>query len=148
MKIMKITLLAALTLAAVFAVNLRAQDSTNLPSAAVTNQPPVRRAGIDVTKSLNLTPDQRTTFMQILGAQRQQIAAVNTNALLSANEKKGKIKAILDANDAQLQKVLTPEQLQKYQSMQVFIRRMGTPPPRPPMSPGMSGTNAPAAARP
>jgi protein CpxP len=138
MKLSKTTFLAALTAASLFAAGPAfGQDATtNAPATgATTNAPPrAPRGRMDVAKMLNLTDDQKAQVQPILDAQRQKMNAVRQDTSLSPDDMRAKMKQIRDDTSTQLKPILTPEQFQKWQTMQTRMRRMSPPP----------GGNAPA----
>jgi Spy/CpxP family protein refolding chaperone len=136
MKLSKTLFLAALTAASLFAAGSAfGQDTTNAPAAgAPTNAPPRGMRGrMDIGKMLNLTDDQKAKVQPILDAQRAKMNAVRQDTSLSQDDMRAKMKQIRDDTTAQLKPILTPEQFQKWQTMQTRMRRMSPP-----------GGNAPA----
>jgi len=142
MKLSKTTILAALTAASLFATGqaFGQNATTNAPAPGASTRPP--RTRMDVAKMLNLTDDQKAKVQPILDAQREKMRAVFQDDSLSTDDKRAKMKTIRDDTNAQLKPILTPEQFQKWQSMQTRMRRMAPPGGTPP-APG-----APPAAKP
>ncbi len=148
MKLSKTMFLAALTAASLFtAGSAFGQDTTtNAPAAGMsTNAPPRMRGRMDIGKMLDLTDDQKAKVQPILDAQREKARAIMQDDSLSQDDKRAKMKEIRDDTNAQLKPILTPEQFQKWQTMQTRMRRMSppaggapapggpaTPPPAPP----------------
>ena len=136
MKLSKTMFLAALTAASLFAAGMAfGQDTTtNAPaSGASTNAPPrAPRGRMDIGKALNLTDDQKAKVQPILDAQRAKMNAVRQDTSLSQDDMRAKMKQIRDDTTAQLKPILTPEQFQKWQTMQTRMRRMSPPGGNPP----------------
>jgi Spy/CpxP family protein refolding chaperone len=132
MKLSKTMFLAALTAASLFAAGSAfGQDATtNAPAAgASTNAPPRGMRGrMDIAKMLNLTDEQKAQVQPILDAQRQKARDIMQDDSLSQDDKRAKMKEIRDDTTAQLKPILTPEQFQKWQTMQTRMRRMSPPP--------------------
>jgi periplasmic protein CpxP/Spy len=61
---------------------------------------------------LNLTDDQKAQMKRIREDAKSQIATVNNDSSLSADQKQAKIRTIRQGTHKQMQAVLTPEQLQ------------------------------------
>ncbi len=137
MKLTKTLLLTTLAIGGLLAcASVRAQDSTNQPSATPsTNAPPHRMMGrgpsIDrLAQILNLTADQKAKVAPILEEQHQKTHKVFLDNTLSRDEKIAQMKEIHDATAAQLKPILTDEQFQKWEKMsQPRQHRPTTPPP-------------------
>lgn len=125
-----------------------AQDSANPPTppapTASTNTPPTRPhqvmhgMGIDrLAEVLSLSDAQKTQVQSVLDAARQKMRDVHQDTSLSVDERRSKMKEIRDDITTQLQPILTPEQLAKWQNMTHSHHSM--PKATPPAS-----TNAPA----
>ena len=69
------------------------------------------RAGLDLTKSLNLTPDQQAKVQPILDQARPQIVAIHQDA-------EQKTTAVITTAVAQIRPLLTPEQQKKLDAQQ------------------------------
>ncbi len=146
MKSSKTIFLATLAAAGLFAAGSAfGQDTTtNAPAAgASTNAAPRGMRGrMDIGKMLNLTDDQKAKVQPILDAQREKARAIMQDDSLSQDDKRTKMKALRDDTSAQLKPILTPEQFQKWQTMQTRMRRMSPPAGG---APAPGGPPAPAA---
>lgn len=84
---------------------------------------------------LGLTADQRTQLQTIHRGSREQVSAVRNDASLSQEQKRAKIKSILQSSQQQVLSVLTPDQQQKLQEHRGGRgrgRRLGAPKPTTP----------------
>jgi periplasmic protein CpxP/Spy len=132
MKLSKTTFLAALTAASLFTAGSALGQNATTPAPAPgggspTTPPSTPRPRMDIAKMLNLTDDQKAKVQPILDAQREKMRAVFQDDSLSSDDKRTKMKAIRDDTNAQLKPILTPEQYQKWQSMQSRMRRVAPP---------------------
>jgi Spy/CpxP family protein refolding chaperone len=83
-------------------------------------------------RQLNFTPQQKQAVTQIIERHRQRIEAISASV-------RPQMRAELDATGAEIEKVLTPEQRTKFQSLQLHRQRRmnrhgierGMPPPPP-----------------
>jgi Spy/CpxP family protein refolding chaperone len=152
MKLNKTIMVAALIAGTVGAAALsaRAQDSTTPPAAGSSTTPgstpptgtaPRARMGFEnIANQLSLSEDQKAKVRPILQDMLQQMAAVRKDTTLDRPSKMAKVKAIYQAATTQLQEVLTPDQLAKWQSREPGRRPLIKPNPNSPV-----GTNAPVA---
>jgi Spy/CpxP family protein refolding chaperone len=149
MKSTKIMLMAALAAGALLAggSSLLAQDSTNTPPAGAPAAGAMRGRGgpslEQLTKSLDLTDDQKPKVKAALDEQMQKMSALRKDpdfAGLSREDKMAKMKPIRDEFTSQMKDILTPDQLAKFQKMSQGMRNRqaggapggaGTPPPPP-----------------
>ena len=148
MKSTKIMLMAALAAGALLASgpSLLAQDSTNTPPAGAPAGGAMRSRGPSLeqlTKSLDLTDDQKPKVKAALDEQMQKMSALRKDpdfAGLSREDKMAKMKPIRDEFVSQMKDILTPDQLAKFQKMSQGMRNRppggapgaaGTPPPPP-----------------
>ena len=69
-------------------------------------------------KELNLTADQKEKLQAIIRSQGEKLRDLRQDTSLSPEEKKTKFKAIRDSLTAEVKKVLTPEQFEKWQARQ------------------------------
>jgi Spy/CpxP family protein refolding chaperone len=148
MKSTKIMLMAALAAGALLAggSSLLAQDSTNTPPAGAPAAGAMRSRGgpslEQLTKSLDLTDDQKPKVKAALDEQMQKMSALRKDpdfAGLSREDKMAKMKPIRDEFVSQMKDILTPDQLAKFQKMSQGMRNRppggapgaGTPTPPP-----------------
>ncbi|MCE5198703.1 MAG: hypothetical protein ABFD54_02395 [Armatimonadota bacterium] len=68
-------------------------------------------------KQLNLTKEQQTVIRGILAEARPQIQAIRQNTSLTPDQKKEQLKTIRQGNFEKIKAQLTPEQLQKLQTI-------------------------------
>jgi hypothetical protein len=150
MKSTKTMLIAALAAGALLACSssLLAQDSTNTPPAGSppAGGPPgggMRGRGPtleQLTKSLDLTDDQKPKVKAVLDDQMQKMKDLRQDpdfAGLSREDKMAKMKPIHDDTMAKMKDILTADQFAKYQKMGMRGNRppgggAGTPPPAAP----------------
>ncbi len=71
----------------------------------------------DLSKQLNLTPEQKVKLLPILEAEAPKIKAIKTDTSLSGMQKMRQLRAIHNESAPQLQKVLSPAQYQKLQTI-------------------------------
>ena len=116
MKITKTLFVAALAASALLAgPSSRAADSTNTPPAAMQ-----ARGGSTLerlTKTLDLTDDQKPKVKAALDAQQTKIKALREDSSLSQDDRRAKLKTIREETSADLKKVLTDEQYAKYEKL-------------------------------
>ncbi len=101
-----------------------------------------------MTKQLNLTPDQVTQIKAIQADGRKQAMAMRDDTTTAGPDRRAKMTAMRDAEQAKIKAVLTDDQKPKYDAMLARQRERreqgaggnGGPPPPPPSSP-----NPPAA---
>ena len=68
-------------------------------------------------KQLNLTPQQKGEMLPILQAEGPKLEAIKNNSSLSGMQKMRQLRAIHNESAPQLQKILSPEQYQKLQTI-------------------------------
>jgi protein CpxP len=127
--ILSITALGALMACAGIA---RAQDNspeTTAPpeqNADVSGAPRRGAGGTNgiqaIVAKLKLTPEQRPKFLAALKDQRQQMSALRENGALTQEERRPKAREIMDATDAKLKTILTPEQFAEWQKDRPMAR--------------------------
>jgi Spy/CpxP family protein refolding chaperone len=144
MKVKKMTLIAALAVGSLLVLNpaLLAQDSTNTPppGAPPAGGPPGGGPGMrgrgpsleQLTKDLDLTPDQQPKVKAVLDDQMQKMRDLRQDDSLSQDDKRAKGKTIRDEATAKLKEILTPEQFDKWQKISQRNRRPGGPGGSPP----------------
>jgi hypothetical protein len=96
--------------------------STAQDGAAMrTPRTPEQRAEMQtrhLTKSLALSTDQQTQVKAIILSRAVQMDSLRTQTTLDKTERMAQMKAAKDASDADMQKVLSADQYQKYLQMQ------------------------------
>ena len=137
MKLNRTLIIAALMAGSLLAVNVavRAQDSTNTPSAGA--RPPGGPRGAmnfdNIANQLALTDEQKTKVKPILEEMRQKMADLRKDTTLEQADRRAKMKEIRDDVSTKLKEVLTPDQFEKWQKMGPGNRRpqggAGAPPP-------------------
>ena len=138
--------LLAITCAAALAAPMLAQDPSTAPPPSQ-QQGPGRGAEMQerqlehLTKALNLTPDQVTSVKAIQADSHQQMLALRQDSTVAGPDRRAKMMAIHQAEDAKVKSVLNEDQKAKYDAMQAKMRehreeRQGgdqsAPPPPPP----------------
>lgn len=121
-----------------------AQDSTSPAPTSSTNAASAHSHAVyhgmsidRLAEVLNLNDTQKAQVQAVLKAETQKMRALRHDTSLSADERRAQMKEILKDTAAQLQPILTPEQLAKWQNMAHTHHTM--PKASPPAS-----TNAPA----
>jgi Spy/CpxP family protein refolding chaperone len=71
----------------------------------------------EIAKELNLTSDQKEKVKQIQQDTKGKLEALRNESGLSKDQKKAKMREIMDAQQAQMKTVLTAEQLEKMKSL-------------------------------
>jgi len=124
MKLNRLCTVAALTVAGLMTLNLAAsaQDAASTNAPAATQEPqhmarPHRLTPDQLVKELGLTDDVATKFKAILADRRTQISDLRNQTDLSQSDRKTKMKEIMDATQAKLKDILTPEQLAKLKTL-------------------------------
>jgi len=78
----------------------------------------------NLSKELNLTKEQQEKIRPILEKEMKDIQAVRSNDSLTKEQRQEKIKAIRQATQEAINKILTPEQQKKYAEMQEHREKM------------------------
>ena len=78
-----------------------------------------------MTKQLDLTADQQVKIKEINLKFSQQMAAQRDQAGGDRQQNMEKMKAQMDARDAEIKQVLTPEQFEKWQTKRNEMRQQG-----------------------
>jgi Spy/CpxP family protein refolding chaperone len=73
---------------------------------------------------LSLTPQQRDQVTRILEQHQQRVAAITAIS-------RPQIRREIDMGNAEIERILTPEQRAKFQTIRMRMRREGPPPGRP-----------------
>ena len=78
----------------------------------------------NLSKELNLTKEQQEKIRPIIEKEMKDIRTVRQDTSLTPEQKMEKVKAIHQATQAELNKILTPEQQKKYAEMQENRQKM------------------------
>lgn len=76
-----------------------------------------------MTQMLNLTTDQQTKIKPILENESQQMQALRADTSMTREDKFGKMRAIRQTANSQINPILTTEQQQKWQQMHNEMRQ-------------------------
>jgi len=71
----------------------------------------------NISKELNLSPQQKQQMLPILKEEAPKIQAIKSNTSLGPMQKAMQLREIGQATDAKVQPILSPEQYQKWQAM-------------------------------
>lgn len=71
----------------------------------------------ELSKQLNLTPEQKVKLLPILEAEAPKLKAIKTDTSLSGIQKMRQLRAIHNESAPQLQKILSPTQYQQLQAI-------------------------------
>ena len=71
----------------------------------------------ELSKQLNLTPEQKAKLLPILKADAPKIQAIKDNTSLTKLQKLEQIRAVHQESDPQVKAILTPEQYQQLQTI-------------------------------
>lgn len=94
-----------------------------------------------MTQQLNLTPDQVTKIKAIQAENRDKMMALRNDSSTSPDDRRARSMALRQEEQAKVKKVLTDDQLVKYDQMMKNMRGRGPggdpggPPPPPPPTP-------------
>jgi len=90
-----------------------------MPVLLAQTSPPQAKAGKleEVSKYLNLTPQQKAKILPILADEVPKVKAIKDNPSFGRIQKMQQIKAIHQQTDPQMKAILSPEQYQKLQAM-------------------------------
>ncbi len=91
-------------------------DGTQTPTAHHHRPNPHREASM-LSRRLNLTPDQTARLEPILADRDQKLSTLHSDASLAPDVKRTQMRSIRLDTQQQLSNILTPEQMQKMQSM-------------------------------
>ncbi|HWF18544.1 MAG TPA: hypothetical protein VG754_04725 [Verrucomicrobiae bacterium] len=126
MKSTKLGIIAAIALGGLMACGpiALAQDKPATPPASGDNSTPPPRGPRGrgnpmqgILNKLDLTADQKEKVKPIVEDQGKQMRALFQDNSLSQEDRQAKRKSIMDATDAKLKDILTPDQFTKYQDM-------------------------------
>lgn len=98
---------------------LRAAEATNAPApAGAARLGALRERMQETARELNLTEEQTQKLQAIVRERLEKLRELREDAGLSREEKIAKVKAVRDEITAEVKKVLTPEQFEKWQAKQ------------------------------
>ena len=123
-KSLRNTVLFAASLLAISASPMLASAAVNTQDAGQTQAAPADQAK-PMRPDLNLTDDQKAQMKKIHEDAKSQIAAVNNDSSLSADQKQAKIHAIRRDTHKQTEALLTPEQRQTMKQWRKSHRGQG-----------------------
>jgi Spy/CpxP family protein refolding chaperone len=128
---MKHTLIALVAIAGTLTIQpLAHADDTNTPAPSATGG----RAGAmrermqDTARELNLTPEQTAKLQTIVRERMEKMRDLRQDTSLSAQEKREKLQAGREELLAEVKKVLTPEQFEKWKAKQGLLTGGGARP--------------------
>jgi len=70
-----------------------------------------------ISRQLNLTPEQKAQLVPILRAEAPQVKAIKSDTTLTRLQKMERLKALHDQTDPQVKSILNPDQYQKLQEI-------------------------------
>ena len=76
----------------------------------------LRKAGADLQKELNLTPDQQQKVSQIRSNYRTKFETLRNDNTLTQDQKREKLQELRKQQQDEMKQVLTPEQIEKMES--------------------------------
>ena len=121
MNMTKHTLIALATLAATLTLQplARAADASQpAPPAPADRLATARERMQETARELNLTPEQTAKLQSIVRQHTQNLRALRQDTSLSPEEKRQKLTAAREEIVAEVKKVLTPEQFEKWKARQ------------------------------
>ena len=95
-------------------------DATNAPTTPATSDRPgaMRERMLDTARELNLTPEQTAKLQTIVRERSEKMRALRQDTSLSSEERREKFQAGREDLLAEVKKVLTPEQFEKWKAKQ------------------------------
>jgi periplasmic protein CpxP/Spy len=120
---MKTILIAALAAGALLvgSSSLRAGDSTNTPPSG--EHGPGMKGRANLAKELDLTDSQKPKVQEIMKSATEKRKALREDTSLTPEEKKAKVKTLMEDTSTQMKAVLTPEQFTKWEGMTKKMHR-------------------------
>ena len=111
--------LAAIAGALIFQTLARPADSkAPVQPASAERVAALRERMQETAKELNLTDEQKEKLQTIIRAQMGKLRDLRQDTTLSAEDKKERIRALREEITAEVKKVLTPEQFEKWKAKQ------------------------------
>jgi Spy/CpxP family protein refolding chaperone len=121
--------LAALAVALTLHPVARAADETNASTTSPLDpQGALRERMQGIAKELNLTADQKEKLQTIVRDHAQKLRELHQDTSLSITQKREKFQAIREDITAEVKKVLTPDQFEKWKSKQSQLTDSGKRP--------------------
>jgi len=77
--------------------------------------------------NLNLTPEQKEKAAAVIKDQRDKMVALRGDSSLTPEDRRAKMKEIMDGTNAKMKTILTDEQYTKWQSSRRPMMRPGRP---------------------
>ena len=87
------------------------------PAAHQRHAPNPEHQAAELTKKLNLTPDQSSKVEPILAAEDQQVQTLRQNTQLTKKDRRHQMKALHEQTEQQLTGILTPDQMTQFKAM-------------------------------
>ena len=124
MKMHKFSLAAMLALGGLLAcATLASAQNTNAPKSGVRRGPPVQQRVDRLANELKLTDDQKAKVTALLEDQNKQRSDNFSDPNLTQEQRREKMRGILDEEDKKMKEILTPEQQEQYQKMRAQMRQ-------------------------
>jgi len=143
MKAKRLSLAATMALGGLLAFgNLGQAQDTNTTRNAQRRGPTIQQRVDRMSSELKLNDDQKTKVTSLLEKQAKDRRAIAGDSSLPREERRDKMRALMQDENKQLKAILTPDQFEKWQKLREQMR------PRRPGAPGEPGgsTAAPAPA--
>ncbi|MCM8759923.1 MAG: hypothetical protein NC906_09170 [Candidatus Omnitrophica bacterium] len=78
--------------------------------------------GLGLYERLNLTEEQKAKIREIQKSRREQLSALQQDTTLSQEQKREKMRQIMESTQKQMDEVLTPEQRQQMEKLREEMR--------------------------
>lgn len=136
--------LAALAALSGFLVSsgISSAQTTNSASPAPRRGPTIEQRVQRLTTELKLNEDQKANLTALFQKEAVQRREIFTDRNMSREERRDKMRALMQEQNKQMKLIFTPEQFEKWKTIRAELR------PRRPRPPGGSGEPAPAPAPP
>jgi periplasmic protein CpxP/Spy len=131
MNIIKQTMITLAAVAGTLTLQpLARADATNTPAPPATGDRTgaLRERMQDAARELNLTPEQTTKLQTIVRERMEKMRALRQDTNLSSDERREKFQAGREELLAEVKKVLTPEQFEKWKARQGLLAPGGRRP--------------------
>lgn len=123
MKQNKLSLFAVVALGGLLACGAVARADDTTP-AKPTPPPPGRGQRMQqMVEKLGLTDDQKPKVEATMKDQREKMTALRDDTSLSADDRKAKVKEIMEATDAKMKTILTADQYAKWEQIRKDMRQ-------------------------